>query len=530
MKTLRTSLTIAASVAALTTAFAQQQAQPEDSPQPAAAAQPVQTEPAAAPPVERVVSETEKGLQFNFRGASLDTVLKYMSEAAGFVIIPEVRVEGRVDVWSYQPVTKDEAVDLLNTVLNKNGYAAIRDDKVLTITTVENARRRNIPVKTIKVADAPSIIPKNDEMVTQIIQVRYANALQLTKDLTPLMAENATLTANESGNALVLTDTQKNIRRMTEIVRALDTSISSISAIRVFPLMHADAKELATVVKDLFEPPASGGRGGNNAQRGFQIGGRGGRGGGGFPGILLGGGGGDQGGGGGPQNTGVSEARQAASRVVAVADERTNSLVVSAPDEYISTIEDLVEKIDQAVDDVTELQVFHLKNSSPVEMADELMQLFPDETQSRNGQSGFGGGFQGFGGFGGRGGRGGGNQQNSSERSKKMGKVTAVPDERTGSLIVSASSQLMPQIAHMIEQLDSDPARKQQVFVYSLENADADKVAMILQEMFQSQNNRNLQNSSRNNTQNSNPLNNRNQFNQGTGGGGNTGGGFGQRN
>ncbi len=33
-----------------------------------------------------------------------------------------------------------------------------------------------------------------------------------------------------------------------------------------------------------------------------------------------------------------SEALQAASRVVAVADERTNALVVSAPDEYMPTI------------------------------------------------------------------------------------------------------------------------------------------------------------------------------------------------
>ena len=63
------------------------------------------------------------------------------------------------------------------------------------------------------------------------------------------------MTANESANALVITDTQANIRRMTEIVKALDTSISSIATVRVFPLKFADAKDLAAAVKELFQPP-----------------------------------------------------------------------------------------------------------------------------------------------------------------------------------------------------------------------------------------------------------------------------------
>src|SRR5579871_3216174 len=64
------------------------------------------------------------GLTFNFHGASLDTVLKYMSEAAGFIIVEESPVHGTVDMWSAQPITRPEAVQLLNIALNKNGYAA----------------------------------------------------------------------------------------------------------------------------------------------------------------------------------------------------------------------------------------------------------------------------------------------------------------------------------------------------------------------------------------------------------------------
>jgi general secretion pathway protein D len=388
-------------------------------------------------------------------------------------------------------------VNLLDTVLGKNGYAAIRNGRTLTIVTREEAQKRDIPVKT---GSDPELIPKTDEMVTQILPVKYANATQMTKDLLPLLPTYANMTANESGNALVITDTQADIKRMAQIVKALDTSISGISSIQVFPLRFADAKDLATIVKELYPTQNSTGnnRGGNNMPMFFG----GGRGGG--PGGMGGQGGGNQG-------SGVSEAKQAASRVAAVADERTNSLVVGAPDDLMPAIEELIKQIDTNAEEITELRVFRLKHSDPVEMADVLTSLFPDETRTDSGRSSFQ--FRGGGPFGAMGG-GNAGSASSSTRAKKKGKVSAVADQRTSSVIVSAASELMPQIAAMITQLDSDPAKKQKVFVFNLDNADVDSVSTVLQDMFQSQNSRNRNTSS---SQNSNPLNNRSLFNQGTG-------------
>ena len=341
---------------------------------PAAKAGESQT-PNPAPATARLNGET--GLRLNFRGVPLEMVLNYLSDAAGFIINikPGTDVKGKVDVWSNQPLSKDEAVDLLNTVLNQNGFAAVRKERTLTIMSRKDAKTEDIPVRR---GNEPKDIQKNDEMVTQIVPVRYANATQLTKDLQPLLPSGAEMTANESANALVITDTQANIRRMTEIVQALDTSISSISAVRVFPLKYADAKDLATAVKEVFQNPNQQNNN-NSINRIFnRLGG--GRGGGGpFPGGVFPGLGGDQ-----ANGTGTSEARTAASRVVAVADERSNSLVVSAPDEFIPTIEQLVKDLDVSVSDITELRVFHLQNANAVEMADMFSQLFPDETKTGN--------------------------------------------------------------------------------------------------------------------------------------------------
>jgi len=453
---------------------------------------PEQNNDATAAPVRRVTSETEKGLRLNFRGVPLDMVLNYLSDAAGFIIVLEGKVEGKVDVWSNQPLTKDEAVDLLNTILNKNDYAAIRNGRVLTIVKREDAKTRNIPVrKTIEAED----IPRNDEMVTQIIPVKHANAAQLTQNLQPLLATYATMTANESANTLVITATQADVRRMAEIVSALDESISGNSAIKVFALRFADAKDLANVIKELFQPTQQ--TQGNRFGGGFGGGGFGGGGfgGGGFNGPGGGGfggpGGGNFGGGnfGGGRNRGTT-GTAANIRVTAVADERSNSLVVSAPEDMMPTINQLVKEVDVSVADVTELRVFHLANADPVELSDLLAGLFPDDTKPENQNQQFsfrGGGIGGFGrgGFGGPFAAANNAQANTSDRLKKKGRVLSVPDQRTASIVVSAASELMPQIAEMIAQLDANPARKQRVFVYSLENADVQQVEQILKGMFE---------------------------------------------
>ena len=111
----------------------------------------------------------EDQLRLNFRGVPLDMILDYLSEAAGFIIVKETEVRGKVDVWSNQPVTKDEAVELLNTILNKNDYAAIRSGRTLTIVGRDEAKKRDIPVKKGKGSSKPGDLkapPPSSEKVS----------------------------------------------------------------------------------------------------------------------------------------------------------------------------------------------------------------------------------------------------------------------------------------------------------------------------------------------------------------------------
>jgi len=103
------------------------------------------------------------------------------------------------------------------------------------------------------------------------------------------------LTANEAGNALIMTGTQAGIHHITEIVRSRYVP-RGLTSIRVFTLKYdADAKQLATLIKDLFPNTmrvVEGGGGGNNGGGFGGFGNRGGPAGVGGPGGFGSGGGG----------------------------------------------------------------------------------------------------------------------------------------------------------------------------------------------------------------------------------------------
>jgi general secretion pathway protein D len=414
----------------------------------------------STPPRPVVANGGAGSIRLNFKDAPLSQVLSYLSEAAGFVIVHEQELRGTISITSHQPITSEEAVDLLNAVLVEKGYAAVRTGRILKIVSRSQALTMDLPVRA---GADPQLIPKKDELVTQIIPVRYAEAAKLIENIRPLLEEDAALTANESSNAIVLTDTLTNIRRIAQIIQALDTSIASISVVRVFPLQYADAAEVAEVIKEVFASSTStSGREGfrRMMEERFRMGGRG----------------------GGGATSGTSEARQASSRVVAVADEYTNSLVVSAPDELMPTIEEIVMQLDSNIADVTEVRVFRLEHADAAELADLINEVYYDSTTSAGTTRG--GRQFGPGAFFGRG-RPSNNTDQRSQRSLLQARVIAVGDPRTNSLIVSAARETMMTIAEMIGRLDASSDKKQKVFVMPLEHADVDNVAEVLRGMFE---------------------------------------------
>ena len=349
-----------------------------------------ETVPSAFVPPEQVIGTNANDLNLNFNRAPLDMVLNYLSDAAGFIIVQDTRVNGTVTIVG-KHLTKDEAVNLLNTELNRNNYAAIRDGRTLTIMDKNEAKTHQIPVKT---GNIPANIPKNDEIVTQIIPIRFVEARQLVSDLSLFVSAQATIVANETGNSIIVTDTQANIRHLAEIIKAVDDSAEAETEIRVFRLKYASPTDVASELSSVFPssnasgnqaPIQFGGRGGGGGRGGFGGGGggggfgggRGGFGGGGLAALL----------GGGTTANSSQQRIQKATQVTAVADSRIQAVIVTAPKDLMNEIAGIMDEIDVASDRDQNVATIELQNADPQQVAQVLQSMFQGNNTSRSGTS-----------------------------------------------------------------------------------------------------------------------------------------------
>ena len=223
--------------------------------------------PTATPPVEAVPGNGEMKIKLNFQDTPLQTVLEYLSETAGLTIVSDTPiVDGRMTVISRQPISLPEAVSLINSVLKEKSLTTVLNGKVLKVVTLENAKKESVPVFSGRDPDA---VVAGDDVVTYVIPVTYVTARALRENLLALIPEYASLEANEDGNALIVTDTTANIKRLMKIVKALDTHMATASEIRVFRLVNADATSAANMINTMFQQNQSGGSNrGNSGRRG----------------------------------------------------------------------------------------------------------------------------------------------------------------------------------------------------------------------------------------------------------------------
>jgi type II secretory pathway component GspD/PulD (secretin) len=335
---------------------------------------PTPVTPAFAPPAEQTTGTNSNDLNLNFKNAPLDMVLTYLSDAAGFVIVQDTRVNGAVTVVG-QHLTQDEAVNLLNTELNRNNYAAIRDGRTLTIVDKNDAKTRNIPVKT---GNNPGDIPNNDEIATWIIPIRFVEARQLVSDLSSFVSAQATIVANEAGNSIVVTDTQSNIRHLAEIIRSVDDSAEAETEIRVFRLKYASPTDVASELTSVFPNSSSG----SGAQSPIRFGGGGGRGGGGtggfFAQMMANAGGG---------NNSSNDRIKKETQVTAVADSRIQAVIVTAPKDLMEQISSMMTDLDVPSDRDQGVYVFQMMNGDPQQAVQVLQNMFQSSTASRGNTS-----------------------------------------------------------------------------------------------------------------------------------------------
>jgi general secretion pathway protein D len=186
----------------------------------------------------------------NYKEADLRQIVEAVSAITGRNFIVDPRVRAQVTLLSSQPMSPDAFYAAFLSILEVHGYVAVPAGDLIKI--VPDANARQVPgLETA--AGAPG---GADEIVTQVITVRNVGAAQLVPILRPLIPQYGHLAAHQASNMLIISDRAANVSRLLRIINRIDHGADA--EIEVIPLEHASAGDVVRVVTALQQASSGG--------------------------------------------------------------------------------------------------------------------------------------------------------------------------------------------------------------------------------------------------------------------------------
>lgn len=177
------------------------------------------------------------------KDAELRDLASEVGEITGKTLVVDARLQGKVSVQSSNALDKDGIYSLFLSVLRSQGFVALdQGDRVLIVPAVE--------------AKTKSSEQSGDEFVTRVLDLRNANAAEISGVVRPLVSDDAYVAPSASSNALVVSDSASNVERIRQVVSELDQAGNrSFSTVA---LKHAWASDVARTLNESISQTGNG--------------------------------------------------------------------------------------------------------------------------------------------------------------------------------------------------------------------------------------------------------------------------------
>ena len=172
----------------------------------------------------------------NLKDTDIQEFIKFVADVTGTTMVVDPNVKGKVRVISSKPVTQAELYDLFLSILDVQGYTAVRSGQVIRIVPSKDARSSPVPIM-----DSQSTVG-NDEYVTQVIRLDNISAAKLIPVLRPLVPQQAHMAAYAPSNAIIISDIRSNIGRIVDIIERMDRS--AVQTTEIIRLKYGVAEDV----------------------------------------------------------------------------------------------------------------------------------------------------------------------------------------------------------------------------------------------------------------------------------------------
>ncbi len=188
-------------------------------------------------------------ITLNFTNADIEAVARTMATLTGRNVVVDPRVKGVISLTTERAVPPAEAYSQFLAMLRLQGFTVVNAAGLDKIVPEADAKLQSGEVFS-------SNVVQGNQIATQIFKLNFENANNLLPVLRPLISPNNTINVNPGNNSLVITDYGDNLRRLAQIIAAMD--VSNATEVEVITLKHALAMDLAPLILRLMESGASG--------------------------------------------------------------------------------------------------------------------------------------------------------------------------------------------------------------------------------------------------------------------------------
>ena len=266
----------------------------------------------------------------NLKDTDIQEFIKFVADVTGTTMVIDPNVKGKVRVISSKPVSQAELYDLFLSILDVQGYTAVRSGQVIRIVPSKDARSSPVPIMEGQAAVG------NDEYVTQVIRLDNISAAKLIPVLRPLVPQQAHMAAYAPSNAIIISDIRSNIGRIVDIIERMDRS--AIQTTEIIRLRYGVAEDVVSMLNTL-------------------------------------------------EKSRQGEGADADKEAVLVADKRTNSVVVTADELSVDRIRKLVTYLDTPLEQSGNVRVIYLEYADATTTAEVLTRVMQNISRLEEGGS-----------------------------------------------------------------------------------------------------------------------------------------------
>ncbi|MBU3020362.1 type II secretion system secretin GspD [Aestuariibacter sp. A3R04] len=327
------------------------------------------------------VSATAAEYMPNFKDTDINEFITIVGKNLKKTIIVEPNVRGKISVRSYDMLTEEQYYQFFLNVLQVYDFAVVEmPSGVLKVVRSKEAKTSNIPVVEGAALDG-------DEMITRVVPVYNVPVRELAPILRQLndQAGGGNVVAHDPSNVMMLTGRAAVVNRLVEIIERVDRA--GDEEVEIVKLRYASASEMVRIVDSI-----------NKSQ-------------------------------GKAANTGKSEPR-------AVADDRTNSVIVSGDANARARIVNLIQRMDQELETSGNTRVVFLNYAK----AEDLVKVLQGVSASIQAE-----------------------EQGSSQnrRSSTNREISIDAHEDSNAVVITAEPDMMRSLEEVIRQLDVRRAQVQ---------------------------------------------------------------------